>query len=663
MEDKNTGSLMVVKMINTAPPVFKETRNYDSTKPWVIFGANNTYPDYLVALLNGSAKHNAIITGKVQYISGKGLEPKKDSANADSIRGFLDLVNPYETGEDVQYKSVMDLEVFGGFYWKFIFDRVGRLKFITHIPFAKVRTNNDCSEYYISDKWEKSTRLAAKEVETIQAYNGINKGVKMYAYKLYRPKMGNEPDVYPLPDYIGAVPYIDMDREVANFHLNNLKNGFVGSTLISFRNGEPTGEAKNNIEAQFNNKFSGTNNTGRTILSFSPPNVEPPTVVTLTPSDLDKQFIELNKQIQEEIFSGHKIPSPELFGIATEGALGDRNATDLKYELFKKTYIQARQKAMEDNWNFALQLTGIGGQVEIKEFAPLDVQYSEQLLTQILTKDELRERIGLEAIQTTETGNNIVDSLTTLSPLLGNAILGNLTTNEVRSIVGLPPLPQGNILDKVPVSAEPTPVQMANEKDVISQVISLFANCGKPASDYNIVSTRVRKFHNDSEAEQGENELIRAAFADLTEKEKQVVDILRTNPEIPLPDLAKAVKLKIDALTAMIDTLAANSIIEIDGGRINVLKPETPKTEIVVRYQYAKAPRVQGNVVLPTTRDFCRELIALDRLYTRAEINLISSQVGRDVWTERGGWYTKKGTDTATPYCRHIWQQVIAIKR
>lgn len=606
MEDKNTGSLMVVKMINTAPPVFKETRNYDSTKPWVIFGEGNTYPDYLVALLNGSAKHNAIITGKVQYISGKGLEPKKDSVNADSIRGFLDLVNPYETGEDVQYKSVMDLEVFGGFYWKFIFDRVGRLKYITHIPFAKVRTNNDCSEYYISDKWEKSTRLAAKEVETIPAYNGINKGVKMYAYKLYRPKMGNEPDVYPLPDYIGAVPYIDMDREVANFHLNNLKNGFVGSTLISFRNGEPSEEAKNNIEAQFKKKFAGTDNAGRFILSFNPPNVEPATVVTLTPSDLDKQFIELNKQIQEEIFSGHKIPSPELFGISTEGALGDRNATDLKYELFKKTYVQTRQKAMEDNWNFALQLTGIGGEVEIKEFAPLEVVYSEQVLTQILTRDELRERIGLEPVA--------------------------------------------------------IPVQMS-ANDATSKVISLFANCGKPASEYKIVSTRVRKFHNDTEAEQGENELIRAAFADLSEKEKQVVDILRTNPEIALPDLAKAVKLKIDALTAMINTLAANSIIEIDGGRINVLKPETPKTEIVVRYQYAKAPRVQGNVVLPTTRDFCRELIQLDRLYTRAEINLISSQVGRDVWTQRGGWYTKKGTDTATPYCRHIWQQVIAIKR
>jgi hypothetical protein len=113
----------------------------------------------------------------------------------------------------------------------------------------------------------------------------------------------------------------------------------------------------------------------------------------------------------------------------------------------------------------------------------------------------------------------------------------------------------------------------------------------------------------------------------------------------------------------MINTLAQNSIIEIDGGRINVLKPETPKAEIVVRYQYAKAPRVQGNVILPTSRDFCRQLIDLDRLYTRSEINLISSQVGRDVWTERGGWYTKKGTDTATPYCRHIWQQVIAIKR
>ena len=596
---------MVIKLINTAPPTFKEVKNYDATKPWVLFGDGNRYPDYLVELLNGSAKHNAIITGKTQYIAGKGIEPKKDTINKDSVIAFLSRVNPYEDAEDLNFKTIMDLEVFGGFYWKFIFDRVGRLKYITHVPFTKVRTNNTCSEYYISDKWDKSSRLRKEDVEVVEAYNGINRGVKMYPYKLYRPKKGNEPDVYPLPDYVGAVPYIDMDREVANFHLNNLKNGFVGSSLITFYNGEPTEEAKNNIENQFKNKFAGTDNAGRFILSFVAPNVKEPTIDTLTPSDLDKQFIELNKQIQQEIFSGHKIPSPELFGISTEGALGDRNATDLKYELFKKTYVQARQKAIEDVWNYALQLTGIGGEVEIKEFAPLDVVYSEQILTQILTKDELRERIGLEPV---------------IAPL-------------------------------------------ALSDNTIEKVISLFANCGKPASDYNIVGTRIRKFSNDEQAEKGELELFRGMFADLTEKEKQIVSILRTNPEIPLPDLAKAVKVDINRLTDIINTLVANSVIEIDGGNINVLKPEEPRTEIVVRYQYSKAPRVQGDTVLPTTRDFCRQLIALDRIYTRAEINLISSQVGRDVWTERGGWYTKKGTDTATPYCRHIWQQVIAIKR
>lgn len=598
-------NLMVVKLINTAPPTFKEVKNYDATKPWVRFGDDNSYPDYLVELLNGSAKHNAIVTGKIQYINGKGLIPTKDSVNTDSILAFFDRVNPYETAEELTFKSTSDLETFGGFYWKLIFDRAKRLKYITHVPFAKVRTNNDCSKYYIHDGWAKSTRITLNDVETVDAYNGINNGVKMICFKLYRPKKSGEPDVYPLPDYVGAVPYIDMDREVANFHLNNLKNGFVSSSLISFYNGEPSEEAKNAIEANFKKRFAGTDNAGRFILSFNPPNVTPPTIETLTPSDLDKQFIELNKQIQQEIYSGHKIPSPELFGIATEGALGDRNATDLKYELFKKTYVQARQKQVEDMWNYMLLLAGIGGKVEFKEFSPIDVQYSEQILTQILTRDELRERIGLEPLA--------------------------------------------------------TPVQMAD--DATAKVISLFAACGKPASEYNIVSTRARKFSSDSEAEAAEMQLLRGAFAELNEKEKQIVTILRTNPEIPLPDLAKAVKVNIDTLTGMLDTLAANGVVEIDGGKVNVLKPEEPKTEIVVRYQYAKAPRVQGNTVLPTTRDFCRQLIELDRIYTRSEINMISAQVGRDVWTERGGWYTKKGTDTATPYCRHIWQQVIAIKR
>jgi hypothetical protein len=31
----------------------------------------------------------------------------------------------------------------------------------------------------------------------------------------------------------------------------------------------------------------------------------------------------------------------------------------------------------------------------------------------------------------------------------------------------------------------------------------------------------------------------------------------------------------------------------------------------------------------------------------------------RNVWLRRGGFWTRKGTNITTPYCRHVWEQVV----
>lgn len=56
-------------------------------------------------------------------------------------------------------------------------------------------------------------------------------------------------------------------------------------------------------------------------------------------------------------------------------------------------------------------------------------------------------------------------------------------------------------------------------------------------------------------------------------------------------------------------------------------------------------------------------MVGLNRMYTRDEINKISSEIKRDVWTFRGGWYHNPDTDVNTPSCRHLWQQHITVKK
>jgi len=89
----------------------------------------------------------------------------------------------------------------------------------------------------------------------------------------------------------------------------------------------------------------------------------------------------------------------------------------------------------------------------------------------------------------------------------------------------------------------------------------------------------------------------------------------------------------------------------------------TTEEMISVLYTYEKRPEVSGPDILPDgrTRSFCENLIALNRAYTREEIDQISAAVGRNVWFYKGGWYHNPDTDKNEPSCRHFWKQNIVI--
>ena len=69
---KRTSNIRVIKLDAHKPPQFKEVKGkdyiaYGNDKDW-----KNRYPDYLLHLYNRSAKHNAIVNGKADYIFGNG---------------------------------------------------------------------------------------------------------------------------------------------------------------------------------------------------------------------------------------------------------------------------------------------------------------------------------------------------------------------------------------------------------------------------------------------------------------------------------------------------------------------------------------------------------------------------------------------------------------
>lgn len=590
-------------------PVFEKDKNKD----WVNYGEDNCYPQYLVDLFNRSAKHNAILTAKQKYTYGRGLKIKEGLVTEQAIKAQQFLVRPnnFETLSDIFNKAVLDKRLYGGYALQIVWSKLsGKVAQVYHMDFAKVRSNVDNTSFYYSDNW-------ADYRPKVTEYDAFNpekrEGVQILYYREYRPNLST----YPLPDYIGAIPYIESDVEVANFHRANLQNNFFFGGILNFNNGIPTDEEQRALVRRINNKHGSTDNAGRWIINFSDGSDKAPNVINLQPSELDKQFDILNDTIQQEIFVAHRVTSPIFMGIRVEGQLGGRNEMVDAFKLFEQNEIKPDQQHFEELFNYIIGLNGINQPYEVQPLEPFSPEFTEQTLIQIATKNELREMAGLPKLE------------------------------------------------------EPTPITPQAFSD--ESEIKIFAEYGVDADDYFEIESRKLEVFNDhysfeSHLEFNEQELYDYAFAidSLTEEERRVVSQVKKDPLISKKDLAVNLEISEGKLDELIKSLKDKKVLALTEGAwniISVLPTESAIAKIAnelkkyeVRYKY-QGPKDSKN------RAFCKALLNLNKLYTRDEISKISQRVGRNVWTKRGGWYTKPGTDIHLPYCRHQWASILVKKK
>lgn len=608
-------NIVYLSFEETKVPEFTEQKG----KEWIFYGKNNLYPQELINLFNRSAKHNAIVTGKAGFIQGNGLIPKDKLKQAE-----FDLFEKTLTDGSTQrlfYKSVLDFEIYNGFALEMIPSSNGRWN-AYHIDFARLRISKDRDKIFYSEDWSKYKQTA--EDTNFQEYPlwDANKKKKSILYFCnYRPKAGL--DYYTYPDYIGAVAYIECDYQIANFHVNNLRHGFTGATIINFFNGEPTPEEQKKIEAKLKKKFAGTDNAGGIVLVFSDNKAKEPKIENILPSDFDKQFDILNKTVQQEIFTGHKITSPMLFGIKTEGQLGGRDEIKEAYELFQNTYINEHRNKVLEVYNKLAALYNVG-ELDVRNTEPVGISFSEQTLTQFLTKEEIRkliaDKMGIELLPVT------------------------------------------------PAPALPTPVAACKHdfsKEEEDKAIEIFSQFGTDEANYDFV--KVRSVHRKRPF------LFEDVISiELNKTQGKILGLIKSNPLIGINEIATALELDSDLIASEIETLKENGMIKQDGANYKITSAgakamkENKVISLKSLYKYALSPYIKGEPdILPDdrTRPFCERLLNLKKLYSRKELDDISDRLGYDVWTRRGGFYTNPNTGETTPFCRHIWQSVTVIEK
>jgi hypothetical protein len=99
-----------------------------------------------------------------------------------------------------------------------------------------------------------------------------------------------------------------------------------------------------------------------------------------------------------------------------------------------------------------------------------------------------------------------------------------------------------------------------------------------------------------------------------------------------------------------------------------VVEPET-LIEFETRWQYAWIDKSLENNTsegIDKSRTFCKDLLALNKTYTREEIDGLNndmSDYNTNVWKYKGGWYHNPQFDQNFPQCRHFWKAVIVRKK
>jgi hypothetical protein len=594
---------------------------------------------------------------------------------------MIDKVNRKEESlNEITNKLVTDLTIFGGYYLQVIWTKAtGEIAELYHVDYYKVRTNADNSEFYVSDNWIKNDNVNPRpDFDTYPAFDPNNPtGSQILYFKEYRAGV----NTYSLPDYRGAISYIELDISIGEYHLNTINNGMFSSKLINLNGGKVSQEEEDRIEKQFQNKFSGSKNAGKFMLAFNDSKENEPSIIDLSGTELDKHFDLLNLTVQQEIFSGHKITSPMLFGIKTEGQLGGRSELRDAYQLFQNTYVNAKQRAIEETINYLYKFNDVTAKLELKPTEPISFEFSEAIISANMTQDEIREKLSLPAIEKVEsdTSKEIINALNSLNPTILAKVMENLSKDEIRSLIGF------KVASEVSVPAEDldavTGLELGfsdnihltcshTKKD--EEILALFKGKGISRDRFKIIQND-RMVFSASMDEFVKQELF--AEYQLNEVQRKILSQIQADPRVTIPQIAQATGIDEAAIIGRINTLIDDNVLTEDISRVGLItrkvtrtgeaaiKRLEPVTSFRVLYSYEERPNVPP--AASGSRPLCERLYqgGNSMLFTREEIQNISNQLGYSVFQLCGGWYTNPNTRRRTPFCRHEWRRNVVVEK
>lgn len=393
-------NLDLIKLSHYNIPHLVENARQD----WISFGEDNLYPNYILELFLGSAINGALIKSIGAMIYGEGLAATNVDESESTKESYLRLTELLHNSDDDVLKDLaMDLKLFGGCYVNVIWSRDrSKIAKIIHIPAQYIRSgkmiDGEIDTYYYSADWSK----AKKSEYRPRPYAAFNTEDRTQASQILMIRDKNPALFYGFaPDYVAATDWIQMELEIAQFHLSNITSGMTPSMHIGFSNGIPSEEERRTIERQLNQKFAGSGNAGKILLTFNDGKETTPTIEPIQMNDAQSAWEGMSKQAVNQILAGHRVTSPILFGIRAEGGGLGNNADELRdaFSLFSNTVVVPFQNTLLKGLEKIFKVNDINLDLYFKSLKPADFIDLEVTKTQS-EEDQEKEGVTKEDINT-----------------------------------------------------------------------------------------------------------------------------------------------------------------------------------------------------------------------------------------------------------------------
>ena len=310
----------------------------DSKKGFWKWGLNNDYPQYLDGLYKEVATLRSIIEGTIDFVVG-------DKVEIDDVV-WNEVVNDKGvTPEDLCRDLTRDYLKYGGFAVNVVRNKEGKVGGLYYIPLERLRFNEDRSEFYYSRDWSKS--IGRVKFGVYKRFDPQGKDASsIYVYT------NNRTDVYPAPKWAASVKAAEIERQVNDYHLNSIVNGFSASYLISLNNGVPSETEADEIEENMVEKFTGSGNGGRLVINFSNDKDHSAELSKLETEDAGEKYKSLIERTKSELFTAFRA-TPNLFGLPTATGFSNEEYMEA-FKLYNRTAVRPIQNILVRTVNYLI---------------------------------------------------------------------------------------------------------------------------------------------------------------------------------------------------------------------------------------------------------------------------------------------------------------------